>query len=411
MYIKRKLEDTILKYLETPEIIAIVGPRQAGKTTMLNKIFSDLGKAAFLSFDDKKILRLFENDIDSFHEIYAKNSAYLFIDEFQYAKKGGQKLKYIFDKNKEENRKVKIFISGSSAIDLTINAAKYLVGRVFVFNLYQLDFEEYLQHRDEKLLSLFKNGNKRFKNGEKTELGSAAHNLILKHFDDYALYGGYPRAVLAESAEEKREVLKNVYNTYFLREVRDVLGLIDDYKLEKLIRALALQIGNLIDYKELSVLSEYSYPTLKKYLNFLEKTFVCSLTRPFYANKRIEIVKNPKVYFFDTGLRNYIVNDFRPLDERGDLGGLLENAVFEQLVKNGYSFNFWRTKQKQEIDFILHLAGRKELALEIKNNFKEIPRAFSVIKSIHKNMDFAIATRKPIIQKSDIANYPIFFAG
>lgn len=411
MYIKRKLEGTILKYLDTPEIIAIVGPRQSGKTTILNKIFSSLEKAVFLSFDDKKTLNLFENDIDNFREIYAKNSAYLFIDEFQYAEKGGQKLKYIFDKNKEENRKVKIFISGSSAIDLAINAAKYLVGRVFIFNLYPLDFEEYLQYRNEKLLPLFKEGNECFKNSEKIELNGVAHALILKHFDDYALYGGYPRAVLAESVEEKKEVLKNIYNTYFLREVRDVLGLIDDYKLEKLIRALALQIGNLIDYGELGVLSEYSYPTLKKYLNFLEKTFICSLVRPFYTNKRIEIVKNPKVYFFDSGLRNYIVNDFRPLDERGDSGGLLENAVFEQLVKNGYSFNYWRTKQKQEVDFILHLANGRELALEIKNIFKEVPRAFSAIKSIHKNMGLAIAARKPIIQKSDTANYPIFFVG
>ncbi len=411
MYIKRKLEDTILKYLKTPEIIAIVGPRQAGKTTIINKIFSKLEKAVFLSFDDKKALNLFENDIDSFREIYAKNSSYLFIDEFQYSKKGGQKLKYVFDKNKEENRKVKIFISGSSAIDLTINAAKYLVGRVFIFNLYPLDFEEYLQYRDEKLSPLFKEGNECFKNSEKIELNSAVHNLVLKHFDDYALYGGYPRVVLSESVEEKKEVLKNIYNTYFLREVRDVLGLIDDYKLEKLIRALALQIGNLIDYGELGVLSEYSYPTLKKYLNFLEKTFICSLARPFYTNKRIEIVKNPKVYFFDTGLRNYIVNDFRPLDERGDLGGLLENTVFEQLIKNGYSFNYWRTKQKQEIDFILHLTGGKKLALEIKNNFKEIPRAFSAIKSIHKNMNFVVVARKVIDQKNDVANYPIFFVG
>ncbi len=411
MYIKRKLEDTILKYLNTSEIIAIVGPRQAGKTTILNKIFSNLEKAVFLSFDDKKALNLFENDTDNFREIYAKNTAYIFIDEFQYAKKGGQKLKYIFDKNKEENRKVKIFISGSSAIDLTINAAKYLVGRVFIFDLYPLDFEEYLQYRDEKLLPLLKKGNECFRNSEKFELSGEVQDLILKHFDDYALYGGYPRVVLSESAEEKKEVLKNIYNTYFLREVRDVLGLIDDFKLEKLIRALALQIGNLIDYSELGVLSEYSYPTLKKYLNFLEKTFICSFTRPFYKNRRIEIVKNPKVYFFDAGLRNYIADDFRPLDERNDTGALLENAVFMQLVKNGHSFNYWRTKQKQEIDFILRLSGGRDLALEVKNNFNEIPRAFSVIKSIHKNMNLAVAARKIVVQKNKATAYPIFVIG
>ena len=411
MYVKRKLEDTILKYIDTPEIIAVVGPRQSGKTTLLNKIFSGLKRTECVSFDDKKILNLFENDIDSFREMYAKNLAYLFIDEFQYAKNGGQKLKYIFDQNKKENKKVKIFISGSSAIDLVINATKYLVGRVFIFNLYPFDFEEYLRYHDKNLLPLFLNGNKCFKNGEKFGMSQETQNLMLKHFDKYVLYGGYPRVVLSKSVEEKKEVLKNIYNTYFLREVRDILGLIDDYKLEKLIRGLSLQIGNLIDYGELGILSEYSYPTLKKYLNFLEKTFVCSRIRPFYKNKRIEIVKNPKVYFFDTGLRNYIADDFRSLENRGDLGGLLENAVFGQLVKNEYSFNYWRTKQKQEVDFILRLSGGRELGLEVKNNFKEIPRAFFTIKSIHKKMNLAVVARKRCDQKNDINCYPIFVVG
>ncbi|MFH1838397.1 MAG: ATP-binding protein [Candidatus Kuenenbacteria bacterium] len=411
MYIKRKLEDTILKYLNVPEIIAIIGPRQSGKTTILNKIFSKLKKAEYLNFDDKKVLNLFENDVDSFREIYVKNFDYLFIDEFQYAKNGGSKLKYIFDKNKQENRKVKIFISGSSSIDLVVNAVKYLVGRIFIFNLYPLDFEEYLGYCDKKFLPLFKKGNKCFKNNEKFKISNEAQVLILKHFDEYTLYGGYPRVVLSKNAEEKKQVLKNIYNTYFLREVRNVLGLIDDYKLEKLIQALALQIGNLIDYKELSVLSEYSYPTLKKYLNFLEKTFVCSFVRPFYKNKRIEIVKNPKVYFFDTGLRNYIINDFRLFDERNDLGALLENVIFEQLKKNEYNFNYWRTKQRQEIDFILHLAGGHELALEVKNNYKKSSRSFYAIKSIYKNMNLVIATRKAIIQENNITQYPIFVIG
>lgn len=411
MYIKRKLEDTILKYIDTPEIIAVVGPRQAGKTTLLDKIYSNLKEAEFISFDDKKTLNLFQKDIDGFIEIYNRNSKYLFIDEFQYAKKGGQKLKYIFDKNKKEEKKLKIFISGSSAVDLAINASKYLVGRVFIFNLYPLDFEEYLRHCDEKLLPFVEKGKESFRNERKFDISEEVWNLILKHFDDYILYGGYPRVVLSKSEEEKKEVLKNIYNTYFLREVRDVLGLIDDYKLEKLIKSLALQIGNLVSYEKLGALSEYSHPTLKKYLNFLEKTFICSFVRPFYTNKRIEIVKNPKVYFFDTGLRNYIANDFRLIDERGDMGALLENAVFQELVKSEYDFNYWRTKQKLEIDFILHLSGERKLALEVKNSFQETPRAFRAFQAIHKNINLATASRRFSHQKSDSLIYPIFVAG
>ena len=166
--------------------------------------------------------------------------------------------------------------------------------------------------------------------------------------------------------------MKNIYNTYFLREVRDILGLIDDWKLEKMIKALALQIGNLIEYNELGRIAEFSYPTLKKYLNFLEKTFVCSFVRPFYKNKRTEIVKNPKTYFFDSGLRNIIVSDFRKLSERGDGGQLLENAVFMELTKSGTFFNFWRDKKKNEVDFVLQLPNQQWLGLEVKSTLKNI---------------------------------------
>jgi len=385
MYIKRKLEDKILKYLNSPEIIAVVGPRQCGKTTLLKKVFEDFGssrlnsptgpkQAVFATFEDKNVLSMFENNLKDFTEMYVKNKKYLFIDEFQYAKKGGEKLKYIFDLHK-----IKIFISGSSSVDLTVNTLKYLVGRIFVFNLHPLDFEEFLSYKDAAYRELFKKFNENFKSLKETEIGKELHDNFLRYYEEYVIFGGYPRVVLSESPEEKKEVLKNIYNTYFLREVRDILGLIDDYKLEKLIKGLALQVGNLIEYKELSRFSEYNYPALKKYLNFLEKTFICGLIKPYFRNKRIEIVKNPKVYFFDTGLRNAVVNDFRKLSDRGDGGCLLENALFQQLVRNNYFCNYWRDKKGREIDFILKPEGQEELAVEVKS-FLEKFKTDAVIK-------------------------------
>jgi hypothetical protein len=365
MYIERKLEEKILKYLDKPEIIAILGPRQCGKTTMLKKIFSDLKNANFISFEDRDALNLFNHDIGNFVELYAKNYKYLFIDEFQYAKSGGKKLKYIFD-----TQKTKIIISGSSAIDLSVNAIKYLVGRIFVFNLYPLSFEEFLSYKNRDLFEIYKKEASGFLEFEKNQISNEIHNKLKKNFEEYAIYGGYPRVVISADNEEKKEVLKNIYGTFFLREVRDVLGLIDDYKLEKLIKGLALQVGGLIEYNELGQLSEFSYPTLKRYLNFLEKTFICRRLPPYFKNKRTEIIKNPKIYFIDCGMRNQIINDFRPIEERGDRGQILENAVFSQLVKNGYDFNFWRTKNKNEVDFILKMEGRNLIALEIKSKAK-----------------------------------------
>lgn len=409
LYIKRKLEETILRYIDSPEIIAVVGPRQSGKTTLLSHIFNNLsGKASgnFISFEDRIVLNMFEKDIDGFIDVYIKNKKYLFIDEFQYARNGGKILKYIYDLHK-----IKIFLSGSSAIDLTVNAVKFLVGRIFVFDLYPLDFEEFINYRDSNYSNLVKNYRKKSEQFLLLKIGEEIHIKLLKYYEEFVLFGGYPRVVIVDSYDEKIEILKNIYNTYFLREVRDILGLIDDYKLVKLIKALALQVGNLIEYKELSTVSEYDYHTLRKYLNFLEKTFICGFIKPYFKNKRIEIVKNPKVFFFDTGLRNFIINDFRKFDDRPDAGALLENAVFQQLVKNGYQINYWRTKKQYEMDFILSLKEQKIAALEVKNylsktgsaslnNFRKMYPEAKII-FIYRNIDDKIA-------KENYLFYPIY---
>ena len=141
MYIRRQLEEKINKYLHTREIVAVIGPRQSGKTTLLKHIYNNLKNAIFLDFEDRDILELFNEDIKSFIELYVKKYDYTFIDEFQYAKAGGEKLKYIYD-----NYKTKIIISGSSASELTIQSVKYLVGRIFIFNLYPCSFEEFLNY-------------------------------------------------------------------------------------------------------------------------------------------------------------------------------------------------------------------------------------------------------------------------
>jgi uncharacterized protein len=278
MYFKRKLESTIIQYLESPEILAVVGPRQCGKTTMLKHIYSGLKNAVFLTFEDKELLDLFEGDIKGFIDCY-KSYDYVFIDEFQYAKTGGKLLKFWFDTSP-----TKIIISGSSVIDLSVKAVKFLVGRVFILNLYPFDFEEFLDAHNHN-------------DNENSE-------IMEKLYEQYCVYGGYPRVIVAETETEKERVLKDIYNTFFLREVRDILGLVDDFKLSKLLKLLAGQTGNLIQYRELSSGSEFSEYEVKKHLNFFTKTFTCYFPKPFFTNPRTQIVKNPKVYFVDTGLPN-----------------------------------------------------------------------------------------------------------
>ncbi len=369
MYIKRNLQEKINKYLSSPEIIAIVGPRQAGKTTLLLHLLKNLKNTSYLSFEDQNILNLFETAPDDFIKAYVKKNKYLFIDEFHYAKNGGKILKYIFD-----TEKTKIIISGSSSIDLTVKTIKYLVGRIFVFSLFPFDFSEFLSAKDSAAWEIYQKYKKRlnFQNPQTIKISPAGQQKLLKLYDEYLVFGGYPRVVLAEDYETKKEILKNIYNTYFLREVRDILGLIDDYKLNRLLKALALQIGRLVEYNELSRLSGFSYLSIKKYLNFLEKTYICAFVKPFFQNKRIEIVKNPKVYFFDPGLRNAVIDDFRFLEQRPEKGELLENGLAAEAIKKEIKLNFWRTKRGQEIDFVFSFGDGQTIAVEAKNFLKSL---------------------------------------
>lgn len=378
--ITRHLEKTLLYYLEQRrEILAVVGPRQCGKTTLLKHIQNNLTDSVYLSFEDRDELELFEKDIKGFAKRYI-HFRYIFIDEFQYAKTGGKNLKYIYDTYPE----TKIIVTGSSALDLSVKTVKYLVGRILVFHLYPLNFSEFIQFKAQKYLyeeiylKLKRTNRIDFHNPGNFKKTVIFYNIITssvkKQFNDFVdefiVYGGYPSIVMSDSPNDKRILLKNIYNTYFLREVRDILGLIDDFKLSNLIKALALQIGNLVEYKELSTVTQYDYVTLKKYLNFLEKTFITQMVRPYFVNRSKEIVKNPKVYFYDSGLRNVVLDDFRSLSNRTDKGALYENMAFSNFIKNDIQLNFWRTKGKTELDFV-YQKDALIIAIECKSALKD----------------------------------------
>ena len=271
-----------------------------------------------------------------------------FIDEIQYSKESGKHLKYIYD-----NYKVKLIISGSSATEVSLQSLKYLVGRVFIFTLYPFSFDEYLRATDESLERLYLNG----KFGE--EIKKELNNNLWK----YSIWGGYPRVVLSKSDEERQLVLENIYSTYVMKDVKPLFGLKDDYKWLKLLKALSLQLGNLINYNELATISELDYYLVKQYLNILKKSYICEEVSPFFTNKRLELVKATKIYFCDSGLRNSIINNFSY--ERGDMGALLENFVFSEMVKRGYHPKYWRSKSGAEVDFIFE-RNKELLPTEVK---------------------------------------------
>jgi hypothetical protein len=368
MYVERDLASKIKQYLSAPEIIAVVGARQAGKTTLLKHLQAGIQDSSFLTFEDIEIRELFDLDIKSFIELYIKPARVIFIDEFQYSKRGGPGLKFIYDTVPDR----KLLISGSSSLDLTIKAVKHLTGRILSFTLYPFSFREALRSKDERLSKLFEST---------LEFGPIEPPLLQrlqKYFQEFVVYGGYPRVATAQNDEEKREILRNIFQVYLLRDVRDILGLVDDYKILSLVKALALQAGQAISYDELGNLTQQNNSAVKRQINFLEKTYVASLLRPYFRNRRTELVKNPKVYFFDTGLRNAVIKDFKPVNERQDKGALYENCVFSELMKKDRMVKYWRTKSKAEVDFVVD----DRVPLEVKSGLaKPI-----VGKSLHSFM-------------------------
>ena len=354
MYYKRELEDKIKAYIDKPEIIAVLGPRQVGKTTLLKKIYEESKNAVFLTFEDIELKLLFEEDIKSFVKLYIEPYKTIFIDEFQYVKEGGKKLKYIYDTSTGK----KLLISGSSAINLGIEAIKYLAGRIFVFYLYSFSFSEFLSAADKPLHNIFI---------EEDKFSEQINKKIYKYLLNYLVYGGYPRILLAKDDDEKKEVLKNIVNIYLLRDIKDLISIADETQYYKLLKALALQIGNITVYNELAAVSGLDYYKTKRILSIFEKLFLVKFVTPYFSNKRIEISKNPKVFFMDLGIRNAILGDFKLIDDRVDKGALFENYIFRAFYENDKSVKYYRSKSGAEIDFIIN----DKLPVEVKSKLSK----------------------------------------
>jgi predicted AAA+ superfamily ATPase len=364
-YVKRDIEKELEEYIDSPEILAIVGPRQAGKTTLFKKLQEQLENSNYITFEDRDALRLFEEDEKEFAELHLEDYDYLLIDEFQYANNGGKKLKYLYDKYPDK----KILITGSSAIDMTIEGLKHLTGRVLKFRIRPFSFREFLRYKDQDLFEIFQKREEKLekwlKEEETLKLTQTNLEKIEKLRKEYTIYGGYPRVVLADSEKEKQKILDNIVETYLIREIGGVLNISDDREFEDLMKILALQMGEKTQYNSIRQKVEINHQKLKDRLNILEHTFILEQVRPFYTNKQKEISKSPKIYFYDNGFRNSLLNSFQDLELRKDQGELNENFFFTQARRE---LKYWRTKSRAEVDFVKK--NQQINAYEIKTSAK-----------------------------------------
>lgn len=351
--ILRAITQSIKDRLNDEKAIILLGPRQVGKSTLLEQLSPEFKtKVLWWNGDDADIRSLLVNPTSSLLKSLIGKAGTLVIDEAQRIENIGLCIKLIVDQIKG----VKVIATGSSAFELANSINEPLTGRKWEYHLYPLSFAEMIDHHG--LLE------------EKRQLN---HRLI---------YGYYPEIVNNPGEEELR--LKLLSSSYLYKDILTWERIQKPDKMEKLVQALAFQVGSEVSYNELGQLTGLDNQTTEKYIDLLEKSFIIFRLGSLSRNLRNELKKSRKFYFYDNGLRNAVINQFSPVGLRQDIGALWENFVISERVKfiayqqTNYNQYFWRTHAQQEIDYIEERNGIMK-AYEIKWNVKaksKFPQAF-----------------------------------
>ena len=346
--IKREIEAKIRDKIGKGKAIIIYGPRQVGKTTLIREIFGKDETAVWYNGDQKTDRDLFSDDFSAEKaELLIGDHKTLIIDEAQRIPDIGIKLKIIQDNFGD---KVQIVATGSSSFDLANKINEPLTGRKWVFRLYPLTTGELIN-----------------KNGLGKEENSLEKRLI---------YGFYPDVVTDFSNAE--DILKNLSNDNLYRDILNLGEIVKTNKLAKILQALAYQVGSQVSLNEIGNLVGLDSKTVDKYISLLEQSFVIFRVSSFSSNLRNELKSSNKFYFYDTGIRNAIINDFSMLEARSDVGALFENYAMAEIRKRyPDDIYFWRTTSGQEIDCVMRKDG-KVVAIEFKYNENKTPFFSSV---------------------------------
>ena len=351
--IQRSLRTQFENRLFKGKAILLFGPRQCGKSMLVEDLLKDK-EHLYLNGDDEDVREILTNTSATKLKAWVGNYKIVFIDEAQRVPNIGLTLKLFTDQLKD----VQVIATGSSAFELSSKVNEPLTGRKYEYMLYPLSFAEMVAHH-----------------------GLIEENRLLEH---RMIYGYYPE-IVTTSGDEKM-LLKLLAGSYLYKDLLMLEQIKKPLLLEKLLKALALQVGSEISYHELAQTIGSDGKTVDKYIDLLEQTFVVFRLPALNRNVRNEIKKGKKVYFYDCGIRNAIINNFKPLSSRTDVGALWENFVIAERMKFLRYSNidvhqyFWRTTQQQEIDLIEeHEAGLLK-AFEFKwgkNEKVRFPQTFT----------------------------------
>ena len=324
--IGRTIKNSILSDYRRRKVIVLLGARQVGKTTLLSELQEEKNKILSLNCDNADDVMLIEDKTTTELQHLLSPYELVFIDEAQRVRNIGLTLKKIGDLKLD----TQVVVTGSSSLDMADEINEPATGRLIEYNLFPFSLQELAENSSER-----------------------EENRLI---ESRMIYGLYPE-VVTEPGDAKR-TLMTLANNYLYKDLFAYKGIKKPELLQKLVRALALQIGNEVSYSELGNLLGVDKSTVENYINLLEKCFVVFRLDSFSRNLRNEIKKGKKIYFYDNGIRNAVLSNFAPLELRNDVGALWENLmVSERIKRNSYSGNvahlfFWRTHEQQEIDLV-----------------------------------------------------------
>lgn len=348
-------------HLPKKEISLIVGPRQAGKTTLMLQLQEHLKKkdekTLFLSLDFERDMPNFTTQtalLDRIKLEFGKKKGYVFIDEIQRKENAGIFLKGLYDMQTP----YKFIISGSGSVELKEKVHESLAGRKRMFELQTVSLREFINYKTEYK---YEDRLDKYFQINKTE----SLSLLI----EYLNFGGYPRVILEDTRAEKLKTIDEIYRSYIEKDIAYLLKVERIDAFGNMIRILAGQIGNMINLNELSSTLGISVQTVKNYLAYAEKTFIVKRITPYFRNIRKEISKSPVLYFNDLGLRNFSIGQFGRHAMLSEMGFLFQNLVYrllhEKIKDDGSTIHFWRTKDKAEVDFVIN-RGTEVIPIEVK---------------------------------------------
>lgn len=361
--IARTLDERIKTKVGRGKAIMIIGPRQVGKTTLILKYLEGLDYKFFDGDDPVTRAILDTPNTEQIRSLLA-NKKVVFIDEAQRIKNIGLTMKIIVDQFKD----VQLWISGSSSFSLFNELNEPLTGRKWEYEMFPISWEE-LEH-------------------------NVGYLIAERQLENRLVFGMYPDVL--NNPGEEIEILQNLTNSYLYKDILSYAGIKKPDVLDKLVRALALQVGSEVNYNELSRLVGVDRNTIEKYISVLEKGYVVFRLPSYSRNVRNEIKKGRKVYFYDNGIRNMIIGSMNEIGLRSDVGALWENfLVSERIKQNRYKLTlaksyFWRTTQQQEIDYIEEV-GTSLKAFEFKWNPKRKAKISKTFTQQYKAEGFIIS--------------------